>query len=145
SNATGPRSPDAARIEGLVLIAPAWDMTELMWQRLPPEARAALRETGVFQRPSRYGDGPYPITQALIEDGRHHLIGTAPFDPGRPVHIIHGLKDPDVPWEHSLDLARRLAGGWTRVAAVPDGEHRLSRPQDIALLLDTIAELAQEA
>jgi alpha-beta hydrolase superfamily lysophospholipase len=132
---------EADRIDALVLIAPAWDMTELMWQRLPASARREIENTGVFLRPSRYGDGPYPITRALIEDGRRHLIGSAAFDPGRPVHIIHGLQDPDVPWEHTLDLVAHLSGDWTRVEAVPDGEHRLSRPQDIALLLDTIARL----
>jgi pimeloyl-ACP methyl ester carboxylesterase len=135
------RRPAAARIKALVLIAPAWDMSELMWERLPSSARREIEEKGVFLRPSRYGDGPYPITRALIEDGRTHLIGTAPFDPGRPVHILHGLQDPDVPWEHTLDLVAHLSGDWTRVAAVPDGEHRLSRPEDIALLLDIIAGL----
>jgi pimeloyl-ACP methyl ester carboxylesterase len=139
-----PRLPTAAvvdRIRALVLIAPAWDMTELMWRNLPSTARRDIEETGVFLRPSRYGDGPYPITRALIEDGRRHLIGAAPLDPGRLVHIIHGLQDPDVPWEHTLDLVAHLSGDWARVAAVPDGEHRLSRPQDIALLLETIAGL----
>jgi pimeloyl-ACP methyl ester carboxylesterase len=133
----------ADRIKALVLIAPAWDMTELMWQRLPPEARQDITEKGVFLRPSRYGDGPYPITRALIEDGRRHLIGSAPFNPGRPVHIIHGQQDPDVPWQHSLDLAAHLSGGWTRVTTVPDGEHRLSRPDDIALLLRIVDALAR--
>jgi len=131
----------AARIRALVLIAPAWDMTELMWQSLPSSARRDIDERGVYLRPSRYGDGPYPITRALIEDGRRHLIGAAPFDPGRPVHILHGLQDPDVPWEHTLDLVAHLSGDWTRVAAVPDGEHRLSRPEDIALLTGIIAGL----
>jgi len=136
-----PRLPigeEAARIKALALIAPAWDMTELMWRSLPSAARRDIEESGVFLRPSRYSDGPYPITRALIEDGRKHLIGAAPFDPGRPVHILHGLQDPDVPWEHTLDLVAHLSGDWTRVAAVPDGEHRLSRPQDIALLLDIV-------
>src|SRR4026207_2330357 len=82
-----------------------------------------------------------PIPRALIEDGRRHRIGAAPLDPGRPVHIIHGLQDPDVPWEHSLDLVAHLSGDWTRVAAVPDGEHRLSRPEDLALLLDIVGGL----
>ncbi|HWE16267.1 MAG TPA: alpha/beta hydrolase [Hyphomicrobiaceae bacterium] len=132
---------EAARIKALVLIAPAWDMTELMWRNLPTAARRDIENKGVFQRPSRYGDGPYPITRALIEDGRSHLVGAAPFDPGRPVHIIHGLQDPDVPWEHTLDLVAHLSGNWTRVEAVPDGEHRLSRPQDLALLLETVAQL----
>jgi len=129
---------EAARIKALVLIAPAWDMTELMWRSLPSSARRDIEEKGVYSRPSRYGDGPYPITRALIEDGRRHLIGAAPLDPGRPVHILHGLQDPDVPWEHTLDLVAHLCGDWTRVAAVPDGEHRLSRPEDIQLLLGII-------
>jgi pimeloyl-ACP methyl ester carboxylesterase len=129
---------EAARIKALVLIAPAWDMGELMWRNFPSSARKDIEEKGVYLRPSRYGDGPYPITRAFLEDARRHLIKAEPLDPGRPVHIIHGLQDPDVPWEHTLDLVAHLTGDWTRVAAVPDGEHRLSRPQDIALLLETI-------
>jgi pimeloyl-ACP methyl ester carboxylesterase len=131
----------AARIAALVLIAPAWDMTELMWQSFSSSARKDIEEKGVYLRPSAYDDGPYPITRAFIEDGRRHLIGAAPFDPGRPVHILHGLQDPDVPWEHTLDLVAHLAGDWTRVSAVPEGEHRLSRPEDIALLLDVVGGL----
>jgi pimeloyl-ACP methyl ester carboxylesterase len=139
----GQAPAEAARIKALVLIAPAWDMAELMWQNLPSSARKEVEEKGVYLRPSRYGDGPYPITRAFIEDGRHHLIGSEPLDPGRPVYILHGLQDPDVPWEHTLDLVAHLGGDWARVAAVPDGEHRLSRPEDIALLLDTIDEAAR--
>jgi len=129
---------EAARIKALVLIAPAWDMTRLMWQRMGDSARRELEATGVFLRPSRYGDGPYPITRALIEDGRRHWLADAAFDPGRPVHILHGLDDPDVPWEHTLDLVAHLAGDWTTVTAVPDGDHRLSRPQDLELLRGVI-------
>ena len=136
------RTGGSERLAGLVLIAPAWDMTELMWSKLPTSARAAITDTGAYLRPSRYGDGPYPITRTLIEDGRRHLIGSAAFDPGRPLHILHGLQDPDVPWEHTLDLVAHLSGDWARVTAIPDGEHRLSRPQDLALLLEVVAELA---
>jgi pimeloyl-ACP methyl ester carboxylesterase len=136
---------EADRIKGLLLIAPAWNMTELMWANMPSSARRDIEEKGVWLRPSHYGDGPYPITRALIEDGRAHLFGNAPFDPGRPVHIMHGLQDPDVPWEHTLDLVALLSGDHTRVAAVPDGEHRLSRPEDIALLLEMVAGLVEAA
>ena len=136
---------DARRIAALVLIAPAWDMTELMWSRLPSTARKQIEEQGVYLRPSAYGDGPYAITRALIEDGRRHLIGSAPFDPGRPVHILHGLQDPDVPWEHTLDLVAHLDGDWVRVSAIPDGEHRLSRPEDLAMLLDIVGGLVARA
>lgn len=133
----------AARIEALVLIAPAWDMTEqLMWARFTAGMRRDIEEKGVYLRPSSYGDGPYPITRTLIEEGRRHLIGSEAFDPGRPVRILHGLQDPDVPWEHSLDLVAHLSGDWCEVEAVPDGDHRLSRPQDIAMLFRVIASLS---
>ncbi len=132
---------EAARIEALILIAPAWDMTErLMTPRLTADARRQLAETGVYLRPSAYGDGPYPITLNLLDDGRRHLIGNAPFDPGRPVHILHGLQDPDVPWEHTLDLVAHLDGDWTTVTAIPEGDHRLSRPEDIAQLLSIVSQ-----
>jgi alpha-beta hydrolase superfamily lysophospholipase len=135
----------AERIEALVLIAPAWDMTELMWSNLPESARKEIAERGVYMRPSHYGDGPYAITRALLEDGRQHLIGGRPLDPGRPIHILHGLQDPDVPWEHTLDLVAHLSGTWVRVAAVPDGEHRLSRPENLAHLLDIVGGLTATA
>ena len=138
------RSPDhAQRIKGLVLIAPAWDMTEeLMWNNFAPSAKAAMEKDGVWHRPSAYGE-PYPITAKLIEDGRNHLFARKTWDPGRPVHIMHGLLDPDVPWEHTLDLESFLDGDWTRVSAVPDGEHRLSRPEDLSLLFDIIGQMVE--
>jgi len=134
---------EAQRVKALALIAPAWDMADLIWTNLPERARKEIMEKGVYLRPSHYGDGPYPITRAFIEDGRRHRIGEEPFDPGRPVHILHGLQDPDVPWEHTLDLVAHLSGDWTRVSAVPDGEHRLSRPEDLALLLDVVGGLVK--
>ncbi len=135
---------EAARIQALVLIAPAWDMTERMWGSFSEAIRRQILETGAYMRPSGYGDGPYAITRGLIEDGRQHLISARPLDPGRPVYILHGLQDPDVPWEHSLDLVAHLDGDWTRVEAIPDGDHRLSRPEDIALLLRTIETAMQK-
>lgn len=134
----------AARIRALVLIAPAWDMTErLMWANFSSAAKQEILDNGVYARPSEYGE-PYRITRALIEDGRQHLIADTGFDPGRPVHIMHGLLDPDVPWEHTLDLAADLGGNWVRVEAVPDGEHRLSRPEDLVLLYRLLGEAVKE-
>lgn len=133
---------DARRIKALMLIAPAWDMTErLMWANFSSEAKRAITETGRYARPSAYGDGDYVITRALIEDGRRHLIGDTAWDPGRPIHVVHGLLDPDVPWEHTLDLAAHLSGDHVHVEAVPDGEHRLSRPEDLALLFKMLDAL----
>lgn len=134
---------DAERIQALLLIAPAWDMTErLMWARFSEAVRREIMEKGVYLRPSKYGDGDYAISRRLIEDGRGYLIVDAPFDPGRPIHVLHGLLDPDVPWEHTLDLVAHLSGDHVRVSAVPDGEHRLSRPEDLELMIRVLEELA---
>ena len=113
-----------------------------MWARFSESAKRDILEKGVFQRPSKYGDGDYAISRRLIEEGRNHLIGDAPFDPGRPIHVLHGLLDPDVPWEHTLDLVAHLSGDHMQVSAVPDGEHRLSRPEDLDLMIRALEGLA---
>lgn len=133
----------AQRIKALVLIAPAWDLTEkLMWDAFPEAARRDILEKGVYLRPSAYGDGPYPITRAFIEDGRRHLIGPEGFDPGRPVIVLQGLLDEDVPWEHAIDLEATLKGGHVRVEMVPEGDHRLSTPDDLDRLRAILAHVA---
>lgn len=129
----------ADRIRALVLIAPAWDMTKLMWDRFSERARRDIVESGTYLRPSKYGDGPYPITRAFIDEGNGHLIGPDGYDPGRPIYVLHGLQDEDVPWEHTLDLVSIMRGDHVFVDAVPDGDHRLSTEPDIALLLRTVA------
>lgn len=132
----------AARIKGLVLIAPAWDMTEeLMWNGASEDIREQMRQTGKYLRPSAYDDGPYAITMKLIEDGRDHLLASGGFDPGRPVAILHGRRDPDVPFSHSVTLQELLPGGHVAISAVRDGEHRLSRPQDLEKLFAIIADM----
>lgn len=134
---------EAARIKGLLLIAPAWDLTEdLMWAQFDETARREIMENGVWRRPSAYGDEPYAITRRFIEEGRNHLFARRPWNPGRPIEIIHGRLDPDVPLSHSKELIGFLEGGWAKLSEVPDGEHRLSRPQDLALMLDAVDRLA---
>lgn len=136
---------EAARIAALILIAPAWDMTEeLMWKEFPVDARRQLMETGVYLQPSDYGE-PYAITRALIEEGRGHLLAREPFDPGRPVVILQGAQDEAVPIAHARELLGFLEGGFARLIEVADGEHRLSRPEDLERLFATIDELAQGA
>lgn len=133
----------ADRVKALVLIAPAWDLTtKLMWERFPESAKKALRETGVYLRPSAYGDGPYAITRNFLDEGTQHLIGPDGYDPGRPVVVLHGLQDEDVPWEHTLELEAMMRGDHVRVHAVPEGDHRLSTPDDLALLFRVCAEVA---
>lgn len=131
----------AARIKGAVLIAPAWDMTEeLMWKQFPEAARRALRDDGVYLRASDYAD-PYPITRQLIEDGRNHLLARQPFDPGCPIVILQGLLDTAVPAPHTRELLSFLIGQNIRLVEIADGEHRLSRPEDLGKLYDAIASL----
>ena len=130
-------------VGGMVLIAPALDFTEaLMWASFPPEIRETLRRDGVWYRPTPYAPQPDPIRMRLIEDGRRHLLLDAPLTPGCPVHILQGMADPDVPYGHALRILERLPAAGTRLTLIKDGDHRLSRPEDIALLVRTVAAMA---
>ena len=132
---------EAQRIKGLVLIAPAWDMTEeLMWKKFPETVKQEIMEKGFHLRPSAYA-APYTITRTLIEDGRNHLLARGPFNPGRPVVVLQGLQDQDVPAAHTRKLTALLTGGHVRMIKVPDGEHRLSRPEDLEKLYAAIDSL----
>lgn len=129
---------------GLVLIAPAADFTEtLMWDRFAPAVRAQILETGLWLRPSAYGDEPYPITRGLIEDGRRNLVLDGPIATGCPIHILQGMQDEDVPWRHAMRLVEHLPGEEVVATLVRDGDHRLSRPQDIARLVDAVAAMVR--
>jgi pimeloyl-ACP methyl ester carboxylesterase len=124
---------------GIVLIAPAVDMTEkLMWERFPEDLRRTVIETGVYMRPSAYSEAPYPITGKLIEDGRQHLLFGSPIRTGCPVHILQGMNDPDVPWDHALQLVEHLPGDSVSLTLIKDGDHRLSRPEDLERLIAAV-------
>jgi pimeloyl-ACP methyl ester carboxylesterase len=137
------RPASRASLAGLVLIAPAPDFTEeLMWKNFPQEVRDEIMTKGVWRRPSEYGDEAYPITRALIEEGRNHLLLGGSIEVGCPVRILQGAQDPDVPWRHAFALTHCLPSDDVVLTLVQDGDHRLSRPQDIARLLATVGELA---
>ncbi len=130
------------RVAGLVGIAAAPDFTEdLLWDAFPPDQRAALSRDGVLRLPSEYSEKPYSITLKLIDDGRRHLLLRNPLDLACPVRLLHGMRDPDVPWERSLKLADKLTTPDVRVDLIKDGDHRLSREQDLQLLCKTVEEL----
>jgi pimeloyl-ACP methyl ester carboxylesterase len=132
--------PLAASLAGLVLIAPAVDFTEaLMWRGFPAKVKREIEEKGVWHRPSEYGE-PYPITRGLIEEGRRHLLLGAMIETGCPVRILQGVQDPDVPWNHAVELTSRLAQDDVVLTLVKDGDHRLSRPEDIARLIEAVRE-----
>ena len=134
---TGGPAPAA----GLVLLAPAVDFTEeLMWKRFTPEIKRELAEKGVWQRPSEYSAEPYLVTRQLIEEGRNHLLLGGMIETGCPVRILQGIEDPDVPWKHAVELTSRLACDDVVLTLVKDGDHRLSRPEDIERLIAAVAE-----
>ncbi|RVT91832.1 alpha/beta hydrolase [Rhodovarius crocodyli] len=129
------------RIHALVGIAPAPDFTEdLMWAQFPPEIRTTIAREGVWYRPSEYGDA-YAITRQLIEDGRKNLVMKEALEAPFPVRILQGMADLDVPWRHAVRLAEHITGEDVRLTLIKHGDHRLSRPQDLALLEAEISAL----
>ncbi|TSD83228.1 alpha/beta fold hydrolase [Mycobacterium sp. KBS0706] len=134
------------RAAGLVGIASAPDFTEdLMLPALGEMDLARMRRDGFVDRPSAYGDGPYRITWRLIREARSHLLLRGPVPFAGPVRLLHGMADPDVPWRQSLRLAEALTGPNVRLTLVKDGDHRLSRPQDLALLGQAVMEVVAVA
>jgi pimeloyl-ACP methyl ester carboxylesterase len=130
------------RLGGLVLIAPAIDFTEiLMWDRFPAAVRTEIETTGRWMRPSAYSSEPYPITRKLIIDGRQHLLFGTALRSHCPVHILQGMKDPDVPWQHAMTLVEHLAADPVVITLIRDGDHRLSRDEDVKRLQLTIEAL----
>ena len=130
------------RIAGLVLIAPAIDMTErLMWDKFSARARAKLEDEGLIYDPSEYDPEGYPITHNLILDGRNHLLLGDTIDISVPVRIIHGQQDTAVPWQLSLELAECLATDDVEVHLLKGCDHRVSEPHQIDALIRLIEEL----
>jgi pimeloyl-ACP methyl ester carboxylesterase len=130
------------RLHALIGIAAAPDASEdLMWQRFSPDIRAQIETTGAVVLPSAYSEKGYLITRLLIAEGRRHLVMGAPIPLSCPVRLLHGMADGDVPWQNSLALAERLAGNDVRLTLVKDGDHRMSRSEDLLLLRQTIAPL----
>jgi pimeloyl-ACP methyl ester carboxylesterase len=135
------KEPGPASLAGLVLIAPAVDFTEeLMWKRFTPEIKRELAEKGVWARPSEYSAEPYLVTRQLIEEGRNHLLLGGMIETGCPVRILQGVADPDVPWQHAKALVARFACDDVVLTLIKDGDHRLSRPEDIERLIRAVEE-----
>jgi pimeloyl-ACP methyl ester carboxylesterase len=137
-HAAGAGQPPA----GLVLIAPAVDFTEaLMWPALSRRARRQIETSGQWLVADRYSPESYPLTRALFEDGRRHLLLSGPFRVGAPVRILQGMRDPEVPWRHAQLLVEHLAEDDVTLTLVKDGDHRLSRPQDLELMVSAVADI----
>lgn len=140
------KAGEGGRLAALLLLAPAPDFTvELMEPGLSAAHRRALKQKGYFEEPSEYSPEPNIYTRALMEDGRANRVMKGLIDPGCPVHIIQGMADPDVPYTHAIKLMEHLPADDATLSLVPDGDHRLSRPQDLEMILKAAGELASRA
>ena len=134
---------ETQRLAGMILIAPAVDFTEaLIWSRATPEARQTIMRDGQWMRPTPYASEPYPITRALIEDGRRHLLLGGPIRTYAPTRILQGMLDADVPYSHVQTLVEHIAADPVMLTLVRDGDHRLSRPADLAMLMGAITAMS---
>ena len=133
---------EPGRVAGLVLVAPAPDFTEaLIWDHLSPAEQVELETTGELLMPSPWS-APWPLTRALVHEGRAHLILDQPIETGAPVHILQGIRDEEVPWRHALRIVDGIARDDVVVTLIKDGDHRLSRPEDIERILAAVAAIA---
>ncbi|MDC0033950.1 alpha/beta hydrolase [Alphaproteobacteria bacterium] len=124
------------RVAALIGIAAAPDFTEtLLWKNYPKDVQETLRRDGVYFQPTPYEEGPYAITMKLIENGRRHLLLESAIDINCPVHLIQGMMDDAVPWQHALAISKNLASTRVTITLVKDGDHRLSRDEDLARLM----------
>ena len=132
----------AKRIKGIILIAPAADMTQkLMWDKYDASVRKEISENGFYAEPSQYGDQPYIITKDLIEDGKQHCLLEAGVETNCPVRILQGEQDPDVSWQHGLAVYHALKGKDIIFNLIKSGDHRLSTPRDLETLRQTCQQL----
>lgn len=130
----------AARVKALVLIAPAPDFPEEVYQSLDAPTRAILHETGVYNRVTPYGE-TLPMKMAFFKDARQHLMLNRTIQFDGPVHILQGKLDDAVPWTKAERIKSRLQSKDVRITYIEDGDHRLSRPEDLELIGETVSDI----
>ena len=136
------KSDEAQRVKGLILIAPAPDFTiDLIEPAMTDKERSALETKGWFEEKSEYLSEPNRWSKRFLDDGSTNRILTGIIETHCPVHILQGLKDVDVPHTHALKLAAHLPADCLTMTMVADGDHRLSRPQDLELLERTVVAM----
>lgn len=140
------KAGEAHRIKGLVLIAPAPDFAmELIEPKLTDQEHSDLETQGWFEEPSDYLAEPNRWSKAFLDDGHANRVLDGIIDTHAPVHILQGMKDEDVPHTHALKLVSHLPSDRVTLTLVPDGDHRLSRPADLALLERTVLAMLADA
>lgn len=140
------KAGEGDRVAGMLLLAPAPDFTvELMEPQLTDHQRRDMEEQGFFAEQSDYSPEPNIYTRALFEDGRANRVMVGLVDTHCPVHVLQGMADPDVPYEHALKLVEHLPADDVTLSLVRDGDHRLSRPQDLSLMVAALEGLVGRA
>ena len=129
------------RVSGLVGIAAAPDFTS--WGFSAEQKQIILSE-GRLEEPSPYGEQPYVTTRAFWESAEALRLMFGPLELDCPTRLLHGLEDADVPWEWSLEILKRLRSADVQLSVVKDGDHRLSRDSDLALLTSTVKLLLEQ-
>lgn len=129
------------RVAGLVGIAAAPDFTSWGFSQ---EQKMTILQEGRLVEPSPYGGQPYVTSRAFWQSGEALRLLHAPIELDCPVRLLHGQADPDVPWTYSLELMRLLRSADVQATFVKDGDHRLSRDKDIALLVATVKGLLEQ-
>lgn len=134
------------RVAAVIGIAAAPDFTEdLMWQAMTPQQKEVLLRDGLLPDEHATPDHNAPITLKLIEDGRQNLLLRDPLTLSCPVHLLQGMRDADVPWQHALMIAEKSVRDDVTISLIKDGDHRLSRPQDLAFLWRTVTAFVADA
>ena len=132
------------RVQGVVGLAAAPDFTEDIWAELSDSQKREMREQGHIEQPTDYGPEPYVITHALIKDGANHALLNAPIPIQCPMRLIQGMEDTDVPWTKALRIVERLESPDVTLTLVKHGDHRLSEPEDLKRMTNTIEALCEQ-
>lgn len=130
------------RVKGLLTIAAATDMTQkFIWDKCDEEHKNLLLNQGYFDWDSQYDEEPYKITMQLIEDGKKHLLLDGPIKLNCPVRMLHGTADLDIDWQNSLNTMNALSSKDVQLNLIKDAGHRLSDPEHIEQILQSLDEL----
>ncbi|WP_428607230.1 alpha/beta fold hydrolase [Sedimenticola sp.] len=132
------------RVHALITLACATDFTQrLLMPMFTESQRQQLQQGGRVLIPCDYDDQqPYPITQQLLEEGRNHLLLDNTIPIRCPVRLFHGMKDPDVPWDFSRRTCEQLESKDATLTLIKQGDHRLSEPGDLQLILYSLSQLS---
>ena len=132
-------------VQGVVGIAAAPDFSEDLFERLTPQQQDTLMTEGFVEVPNDYSDIPYHYSKAFYEEAKAHLMLDKPQVIDFPMRLLQGMQDQDVPWETAVKIQKNYSGADVDVLFVDDGDHSLSRPEDLELINREVMSLSETA